>query len=112
MKITMIIGNLTQDSEVTHVTKTRSVCNFTVAVNERYKDKDGNSCDKVEYFECAYWRDAENIHKVADLLKKGVKIHVTGDPSSRAFMKNDTPQSANKIEVSRIEILSALNKNN
>lgn len=108
----MIIGNLAQDAIVTNVSKTRSVCNFTVAVNERYKDRDGNSCDKVEYFECAYWREAENIHKVADLLKKGVKIHVSGDPSSRAFMKNGIPQSANKIEVSRIEILTPINKSN
>jgi len=113
MKVTFIIGNLAQDSEVTHVTKTRSVCNFTVAVNERYPDsKTGEMNDFVDYFECSYWRDSEKIHKVADLLKKGVKVHVEGSPSSRGFMKNDLPQSANKIEVRRIEILSALNKSN
>lgn len=112
MKVIMIIGNLAQDAEVTNVSKTRSVCNFTVAVNERYKDKDGNACDKVEYFECSYWREAESIHRVSDLLKKGVKVHVSGDPSSRGFMKNDLPQSANKIEVHRIEILTPISKNN
>lgn len=112
MKIEIITGNLAQDSEVTQVTNKRSVCNFTVAVNERYYDKNGNAIDKVEYFECSYWRDGENIQKSADLLKKGVKVLVIGDPSSRAFMKNDLPHSANKIEVSKFEILSPLNKNN
>ena len=112
MKIEIITGNLAQDSEVTHISKTRSVCNFTVAVNERYPDKNGEMKDFVEYFECSYWRDAEKIQKSADSLKKEVKVLDVGDPSSRAFMKNDLPHSANKIEVSKFEILSPLNKSN
>ena len=39
MELIIITGNIAQDSEVTHVTKTRSVCNFTVAVNKRFRDK-------------------------------------------------------------------------
>jgi single-strand DNA-binding protein len=112
MELIIITGNLAQDSTVTHISKTRSVCNFTVAVNKRYKDKSGNAYDTVKYFECAYWRDAEQVHKSADLLKKGVKVNVVAeDIDSRAFMKNELPVSVIKLEVSKFEILSPINKN-
>jgi len=112
MELIIITGNIAQDSEVTHVTKTRSVCNFTVAVNKRFRDKSGNMCDTVKYYECSYWREAENIQKSADLLKKGVKVNIVSeDIDTRAFMKNDLPVSVIKLEVSKFEILSPLNKN-
>lgn len=105
MELVIITGNLTQDSEVTHITKTRSVCNFTVAVNKRFRDKDGNPKDIVKYYECAYWRESDKIQKSADLLKKGVKVDVVSeDIDSRAFMKNGLPVSVIKLEVSKFEI--------
>ena len=37
-----IIGNLGQDPEVAYTASGAMVVNFSIAVNEHYKDKDGN----------------------------------------------------------------------
>lgn len=113
MKLIIITGNVAQDAEVKEITNTRSVVNFTVAINEHYSDKNGQKVEKTTYFECAYWRDTESARKVADVLKKGTKVLVNGDPTSRAFLKADgTCVSAIKIEVTFFEVQSAIKKDN
>ena len=52
-----IIGNVTRDPE-THTTNNgKTVCNFTVAVNRRQKDENGNSV--ADFFRVAAWERSE-----------------------------------------------------
>jgi|ERR1035437_4332946 single-strand DNA-binding protein len=102
-------GNLTKDCEMATI-GTRTVINFTIAENKRYKNRQGVQQDKVTYIECAYWRDADaEKTKVSEYLKKGTRVLVDGEPDVRVFTKQDgTTVGQLKINVNRIEIQSAL----
>ncbi len=111
MKRIEIIGNLVQDAEIHVISPKRSVVNFTVAQNERYTDKSGNKVEKVEYFDCSYFRDAEDAPKMAEWLKKGIQIFAYGDPSVRAWIQKDGVAYARmKIEVVHVMSLTPMKK--
>ncbi len=113
MKKIEIIGNLAQDSEIHIINAKRSVVNFTVAQNERWTDKDGNKQEKVEYFDCSYFRNAEDTEKIAAWLKKGIMVFVDGDPTVRAYIKKDgLAYGTIKIEVVHVRCLTPMNKDN
>lgn len=113
MKKIEIIGHIAQDAEIHEINPKRSVVNFTVAQNDRWTDKDGNKCETVEYFECSYFRDAEDAPKMAAWLKSGIMVFIEGKPTVRAFMKKDnTVHGRIKIEVINAMSLTPINSDN
>lgn len=69
-----IIGNLTKDPELRTTTSGKSVCDFTVAVNRRQRDKDGNII--ADFFRVSAWN--ERGETCAKYLQKGKKVCVVG----------------------------------
>ena len=49
-------GNLTRDPELKFLPNGTPVCNFNVAVNEKYTDKDGQKKEKVCFVEVVAWK--------------------------------------------------------
>jgi len=80
-----IIGRLTRDALVSTTPQDKQVVNFTVAVNDSYKNKDGNWIEQTEYFDCSFWRTP----KIAKILTKGTLVKLTGRVSVRAWMGKD-----------------------
>jgi len=78
-----IFGRATANAVVNTLTDGRSVVNFTVVVNETYKDKKtGEFKDVPTYFNCSYWINT----KIAQYIKKGVILHVSGSVSADAWV--------------------------
>jgi single-strand DNA-binding protein len=50
-----ITGRLTKDAKVSTLSDSRQVVNFSVAINESYKNKKGDRVEQTTFFECAYW---------------------------------------------------------
>lgn len=74
-KIT-IIGNLGRDPELRYTPQGDAVCDFSVAVNERKRDKTGEFQDVTTWFKVTFWRkQAENASK---FLTKGRQVYVEG----------------------------------
>ena len=74
-KIT-IIGNLGRDPELRYTPQGNAVCDFSVAVNDRKRDKAGEWQDIVTWFKITLWgKQAENASKY---LTKGRQIYVEG----------------------------------
>lgn len=97
-----IIGRLTGDAKVSTLQSNREVVNFSVAVNDSYKKKDGERVQLTEYFECAYFLSSE----VADYLTKGTLVEVTGRVSARAWMGRDgEPRASLNFHTSNIKFL-------
>jgi primosomal replication protein N len=58
----ILVGNLGKDPEVKYTPSGMAVARFTLATNERYKDKDGNWQDKTEWHNLvAFQRTAEIV---------------------------------------------------
>jgi len=80
-----ITGRVTADAQVRNVSDSRAVVNFSVAINDSYKNRAGERIEQVTYFDCAYWLSP----KVAQLLTKGSVVELTGRVSARAWTGKD-----------------------
>jgi single-strand DNA-binding protein len=97
-----LVGNITDDPELRFTPSGRPVANFTVAVNRRYKNNDGQWEDKLDgFFRCNVWADqAENA---AESLQKGTRVVVTGRLQQRSWEDNDgNKRSAFEVQVDEV----------
>jgi len=111
MNKTMLTGYLTQDPNLTYTPSGNAVCNFSIAVNRRWNDADGNRQEETMWVRCAAWRGlAENVAKY---MKKGRQVLVEGhfvvDPatgSPRIYTKTDgTPGTSFELRCDTVEFL-------
>ncbi len=80
-----IVGNLTDDPELRFTPQGAAVANFSVAVNQRFFNKETNAWDERldGFFRVNIWRDyAENV---AESLTRGARVLVTGRLRSRSY---------------------------
>lgn len=77
----LIIGRITQDAVVKQLRDERKVVSFSIALNHWYKPKNGEATTATTFVNCSYWIGAG----IADRLKKGSIVEVSGHPTVRAY---------------------------
>lgn len=83
----ILIGNLGQDPEVRHLESGSTVARFSLATNERYKDKSGEIKTITEWHDVVVWR---NLAEIAEkLLSKGKLVYVEGKLTHRKWQDKD-----------------------
>lgn len=96
-----ITGRLTKDAKVSTLSDSRQVVNFSVAINESYKNRKGDKVEQTTFFECAYWISP----RVAEWLTKGTVVELTGMVSARAWKGNDgEPRAGLNFNTSNIKL--------
>ena len=83
----LFIGNLTADPEIRTMPNGEQVANFTIALNERYKAKDGNIVENVEYVRIVLYRRLAEI--AGQYLHKGSQVYVEGRLKTRKWQDNN-----------------------
>lgn len=83
----LFIGNLTADPEIRTMPNGEQVANFSIALNERYKAKDGNIVENVEYVRIVLYRRLAEI--AAQYLHKGSQVYVEGRLKTRKWQDNN-----------------------
>lgn len=72
----ILIGNLGRDPELRYTPQGTPVCSFTMATNEKRKDRSGENQDVTTWFRVTFWgRQAETA---SQFLTKGKPIYVEG----------------------------------
>jgi single-strand DNA-binding protein len=72
----ILMGNLTRDPQLRYLPSNTAVCDFGLAVNRRYRDRDGNQKDEVCFVDVSAWtRQAEMINQY---MRKGSPILIEG----------------------------------
>lgn len=72
----IVVGNLGRDPELRYTPQGVAVCNFSMATNEKKKDKSGELQDVTTWFRITLWRNqAENAAKY---LAKGDSVYIEG----------------------------------
>ena len=67
-------GRITTDAKIYKLTDGREVTNFTLVMNDHYRNKAGEKKEVNTFVKCAYWVSP----KIAPYLKKGIIISVYG----------------------------------
>ena len=84
-----ITGNLTSDPELRFTPSGAAVANFTVASTPRIFDRQANEWKDGEtlFMRCSVWR--EQAESVAESLRRGTRVIVTGKLKSRSWDDQD-----------------------
>jgi single-strand DNA-binding protein len=100
------IGNLGQDAQVRTLDSGTSAISFSVAVTEKYKDKQGNTQEITTWVSCTRWVPQGGSTALANYLLKGQKVYVEGKPSARAYLTQaNEPAAVLDVRVEKIELL-------
>ena len=99
-KIT-IVGNLGRDPELRQLSSGSTVCNFSVAVNETYRDKSGALRTTPTWFRIAVF--GKRADSCAKYLKKGKPVYVAGRLRPREW-EDDKGVSHQVLEVRATDV--------
>lgn len=90
----VLVGRLTRDPELRKTTTGTSVASFTLAVDNRLKDENGNKT--TSFIPCVVWKDqAENCVR---FIHKGSLVGVEGRLNHRTY-DNQEGKKVQVIEV-------------
>lgn len=107
----IILGNLGADPELRYSASGAAVCNFRVATNERWTDKDGTTQERTEWHKVVVWgRQAENCEKY---LAKGRQVYVEGRLQTREWDDKDgNKRHTTEVIAQSVQFLSGGNSSN
>ena len=95
-----IVGRITKNAEINTLKNDKQVVNFSVAINDSYKTKQGERREQTTYYNCSYWINA----KIAEYLTKGTLVELSGRISSNAWIGKDGEiKSGLNFNTSRIK---------
>jgi len=102
----MGIGNLTSNPESRRTNSNQEVTTVSVAINEKFKDKDGNQKESVEFVNLVFWRKQSEI--LNRYCKKGSKIYFDGKLQTQSWDDpNGQKRYKTEIVVSNFQMLGS-----
>jgi len=90
----VLVGRLTRDPELRRTNNETAVCSFTLAVDDRIKDQNGNKT--TTFIGVTVWN--QQADNVAKFVRKGSLVGVDGRIRQRTFERRDGSK-ASVIEV-------------
>lgn len=106
MNKVILIGRLTKDPELSTTQSDVKRAAFTVAVDRRFTDKDGNR--QADFISCTAWRQTAEF--IAKYFTKGKKIGIVGSLQSRSYDAQDgTKRYVTEVNVDEAEFVESIN---
>ena len=72
----ILVGNVGQDPEVKYTPSGTPVAKFSLATNERFKDRSGEWQDRTEWHNVVAWQRLAEI--IGEHVRKGSKLYIEG----------------------------------
>lgn len=105
----LFIGNLTAAPEIRTMPNGEQVANFSIALNEKYKAKDGNIVENVEYVRIVLYRRLAEI--AGQYLHKGSQVYVEGRLKTRKWQdSNGQDRYTTEIQGDNLQMLGGRNQ--
>jgi single-strand DNA-binding protein len=104
-KIT-IVGNLGRDPELRYTAQGTPVCSFSVATNERRKDRNGEMQDHTTWFRITLWnRQAETA---SQYLQKGRQVYIEGRLRVEEYIDRDgKPRHSLEVHATDMQFIGS-----
>ena len=93
----ILIGNLGKDPEVKYTPSGTAIAKFSLATNERYKDKAGEWQDRTEWHNIVAWQRLAEI--AGEYLKKGRSVYIEGRIQTRSWDDKTSGQKKYMTEI-------------
>lgn len=93
----MLFGNLTRDPELRSLPSGMNVCNFSIATNRVYRDREGKKQEQTDFHNIVvFGRQADTV---AQYLKKGSSVYVEGRMQTRSWDDKTSGEKKYRTEV-------------
>jgi single-strand DNA-binding protein len=100
---TILVGRLGRDPELKATPSGMSVCRFSVATDETWKDKNGEKQKKTSWHNIVVWgKSAEVAEKY---LRKGSEVLIEGKIEYREWEKDGVKRNATEIRCENFTML-------
>ena len=99
----IFIGNLGRDPEMRYMDDGTACANFSVAVTEKWKSKDGGQQEKTEWVRVCAWRRLAEI--CGEYLSKGSQVYVEGKMQTRQWEKDGVTRYTTEIVAHTVQFL-------
>lgn len=93
----ILIGNLGKDPEIKFTPNGTQVAKFSLATNERFKDKEGQWQDRTEWHNIVAWARLAEV--VGQYVKKGSKLYIEGRIQTSSWDDRETGQKKYRTEI-------------
>lgn len=108
MNKVFLIGNLTKDPEMRSTQSGVAVCNFSIAVNRRFRNPQTGQ-QETDFLNIVAWRQLAEL--CSKYLAKGRKVAVTGSIQTRQYeAKDGSKRTAWDIVADEVEFLTSQNQ--
>lgn len=102
----ILIGRLGRDPETRYMPNGDAVCNFSIATDESWKDKNGQRQTRTEWHAITMYRKLAEI--AGQYLKKGSQVYLEGKIQSRKYTgKDGIERTAYEIVCSEMKMLGS-----
>ena len=93
----ILVANLGKDPEVKYTPSGVPVAKFSLATNERYKDKGGEWQERTEWHNIVAWQRLAEI--VGEYVKKGSKIYIEGRLQTSSWEDKQSGEKKYRTEI-------------
>ncbi|MBV9159349.1 MAG: single-stranded DNA-binding protein [Candidatus Kaiserbacteria bacterium] len=97
----ILFGNLTRDPELRALPSGMNVCNFSVATNRVYRDRDGKKQEQTDFHNIVvFGRQADTVNQY---LKKGSSVYVEGRMQTRSWEQNGEKKYRTEVVADSVQ---------
>jgi single-strand DNA-binding protein len=93
----ILVGRLGRDPETRYTPSGQGVCNFSLATDESFKDRNGERQKRTEWHKVVLWGKLAEIAQ--QYLKKGSLVYIEGRIQSRQWDDKNTGQKRTAIDI-------------
>ena len=87
LNLCQFIGNLGRDPEVNQTKAGKNISKISIACGDDYKDKQGQKVEQSNWINIVFFDRLADV--VAEYLKKGSKVYVSGKQVTRKWQDNE-----------------------
>ena len=111
----ILIGRLGRNPEDNVLPSGDPVSNFSMAVSKKWKDKQGNPCEKTQWINVVAYKNLADICN--KYLEKGSQVYIEGELEIRGYESPKDPDGspqryATKVIASKMQIFGSKGDNN
>jgi single-strand DNA-binding protein len=93
----ILVGNVGKDPEIKYIPSGVPLAKFSLATNERFKDKSGEWQDRTEWHNVVAWQHLAEI--VGEFVQKGSKLYIEGKLQSSTWEDRNSGDKKHRTEI-------------
>ncbi len=92
-----LMGNLTRDIELKHTPSDQAVATIGLAMNRRFRTKDGDNREETTFVDCEAWGRTAEV--MSQYLNKGRPVFIEGRLKLDQWEDKETGKNRSKLKV-------------